>query len=71
LTPQEKRKQTLIKRLGSEEAYIEYMRTIGRKGGKVGGMTGFALDTELARKAGRIGGLNGKGKTKPRKAKDE
>ena len=40
-----------------EEKYgKDFWSKIGRKGGKAGGMKGFALNPELAREAGRKGG---------------
>ena len=44
-----------------EDFYIR----IGRKGGKVGGLKGFALNPELAKMAGRKGGkISKRGKSK-------
>jgi len=34
MTPQEKRKATIIERHGSWEAYLQYQRELGSKGGK-------------------------------------
>lgn len=34
----------------------DFYKIIGSKGGKVGGLKGFALDRERAREAGRKGG---------------
>lgn len=43
----------------------DFYSRIGRKGGKVCGVKGFALNVELAKKAGRKGGLISKrGKSK-------
>lgn len=38
----EKWHDTILKKLGSEEAIVEYFRTMGRKGGKNGHTGGFA-----------------------------
>lgn len=58
MTPQEKRKQTLINKFGSEEAYLEYMRGLGSKGGKnvAPEHRYFSTHKESARKAGSLGG---------------
>lgn len=56
--------ETMRKRMG-EEAYREFVKERGRKGGIKTGMKGFAIDRELARRAGRIGG------SVSRKKKDE
>ena len=43
----------------------DFYSRIGRKGGKVCGVKGFALNIELAKEAGRKGGLKSKrGKSK-------
>lgn len=47
--------QTMIKKLGSEEAWRAHMAEIGAKGGKLGKTGGFH-DRELAKRAGSIGG---------------
>lgn len=51
-----KMEQTYIKKFGSVEAYRQYLKDRGSKGGKVKGQKGFALNRELAREAGRRGG---------------
>lgn len=51
-----KMEQTYIKKFGSAEAYRQYLKDRGSKGGKVRGQKGFALNRELAREAGRRGG---------------
>lgn len=55
-------RQTMIKKLGSEEAVSEFARRIGRKGGVNGRgpdyKGGFAADPERARTAGAKGGKN-------------
>lgn len=48
-----KRRQTLIERYGSEEAYLQYMRDKGRKGGKAQVQKGFSMNRELASRVGR------------------
>lgn len=50
-----KMKQTMIARYGVE-GYHKKMQEIGRKGGKVCGKKGFALNIDNARKAGASGG---------------
>jgi len=48
-----KRRATLIERYGSEQAYLEYMRDKGRKGGVVKVQKGFSMNRELASKMGK------------------
>ena len=56
MTKEEKRKQTIINRYGSWEAYIETLRTAGSRGGKLRKTpTGFALSKEHAKQAGKKG----------------
>lgn len=77
---------TMLKKLGSEEAIVEYFRTIGRKGGSVPGEKGFASFTVgrdgmtgwqrshiAGRKGGRISRRTGvkNGEGKKRKEEDE
>lgn len=46
----------------------DWYARIGRKGGSVGGLKGFAINTNLAKEAGRKGGLKSKrGKSKRNK----
>lgn len=57
-------RDTMLKKLGSEEAIIEYFRTIGRKGGSVPGEKGFASftvgrDGLTGRQRSRIAGYRG------------
>jgi len=49
---------TMIKKHGTEEAWKEYMGSLGKKGGAngVGSNKGFAANPELARTAGALGG---------------
>ena len=48
----------------------DFYKRIGSKGGKKGGMKGFALNPELAKIAGRKGGLLSKrGKAKKHESK--
>lgn len=56
MSPKEKRRQTMIKKFGSEEAYLEHMKAIAIKGGSNGHKGGFAGNPELAREAGKKGG---------------
>lgn len=50
-------KETMIKKLGSEEAYYEYFRTIGKMGGKAQVPKGFAkMPKAQVRKAAIKGG---------------
>jgi len=56
LTQGEKLRRSMIKRLGSEEAYSEWMFNRSSKGGKAKVPKGFAINRELAGTAGRIGG---------------
>ena len=51
-----KMKRTMIEKYGGQEGYHKRMQEIGRKGGKVKGVKGFALDPERAITAGRKGG---------------
>lgn len=66
MKPSEKRKQTIINRYGSWEAYIETQKANGRKYGKLRKTpTGFAMSREHAISAGKKGlevrwGKNGK-----------
>lgn len=63
-----KYRETMIKKYGSYEKFVESMREVGRKGGsKLGVKKGFALDRERAVEAGRKGGTNGRGISKVRK----
>lgn len=55
-TRTEKFRETMIRKHGSYEAYLEYQRSISSKGGKVRVPKGFATNRELAREAGRKGG---------------
>lgn len=48
--------QTYIKKFGSLEAYKEFIRERGAKGGKKKVKKGFATNREVAREAGRKGG---------------
>lgn len=58
-----RRRATMIARHGSEDAYLSYMRKIGRFGGQIGNTGGFASEVttsglsgrELARVAGKLG----------------
>lgn len=53
----EKRRQTMIKKFGSEEAYIAFMKKLGSKGGSEGGRGGFAMmPKHEVRKHARAGG---------------
>lgn len=59
-------KETMIKKLGSEEAYRAYLRKLGAKGGKnskppVDHPTRFDNNRDLASKAGVISGKVRKG----------
>jgi len=49
-------KQTMINRLGSEEAYLAYMKQISSKGGKNSTYRGFRDKKDLAKSAGSAGG---------------
>lgn len=51
-----KTRETMVKKLGGEEAAREFYRRIGRKGGQFCGAKGFALNPEKARLAGAKGG---------------
>lgn len=48
--------ETMVKKHGSYEAWCEWMRNNGRKGGEKSTGGGFAVNRELAREAGRKGG---------------
>lgn len=48
-------KQTMISRLGSEEAYKQFLRDIASKGGKNSTYRGFRDKEGLAKKAGSAG----------------
>lgn len=64
----EKRRQTLIQKFGSVEAYQQWQREQAAKGGvKAGGQTStnFKNNRELAARAGRIGGRKSKRKPAP------
>lgn len=57
LTQGEKLHRTMVAKFGSEEAYKQYLRDRGRKGGAHKVPKGFAvLGREHASKAGTIGG---------------
>lgn len=49
-------KQTMIDKLGSEEAYKQFLRDIASKGGKNSTYRGFRDKKDLAKKAGSAGG---------------
>lgn len=51
-----KRRETMIRKHGSEEAYLAHMREIAGFGGSQGHTGGFAANRELAREAGAKGG---------------
>lgn len=51
-----KMEQTYIKKFGSLEAYKEFIRQRGSKGGSKKVPKGFAVNREVAREAGRKGG---------------
>jgi hypothetical protein len=51
MTPQEKRKATIIKKYGSWELYLETQRKSGSKGGKLSTYRGFRDKPGLAKKA--------------------
>lgn len=61
-TPEGRQKvrQTMIAKYGSEELYLEFMRSIAAKGGKLREKEDrpFYKDRELARRAGAIGRKN-------------
>lgn len=59
----QKVRETNIKKHGSEEAWLAFMRENAAKGGKISRGGGFA-DRELAARAGRIGGRISKRKSK-------
>lgn len=82
----EKWHDTMLKKLGSEEAIVEYFRTMGRKGGSVPGEKGFGSFTvgrdgmtgyQRARVAGARGGKRSRrtgvhnGEGKKRREEDE
>lgn len=52
-----KLRQTMIKKYGSEAAWKEQMRLIGKRGGSVKTFKGFAMDIERASEAGKKGGV--------------
>ena len=53
----EKWRQTMLKRFNGDELKLtEHLSTIGRRGGQIKGVKGFAADHDLARRAGSIGG---------------
>lgn len=54
-----KTKETMIKKLGSEEAYKDWMKSNASKGGKagVGNPRGFALNHDLAVAAAKKAGM--------------
>lgn len=54
----EKYKQTMLERFGSQEAINEHFRKMGAKGGINGHTGGFAANKELAKVAGAKGGKN-------------
>jgi len=61
MTQAEKLHTTMVARLGSEEAYAQYIRDRGAKGGRkkafeLKSPKGFAANKELARTAGAKGG---------------
>lgn len=50
-------RRTMIRKHGSEEAWKDYLRVIGGKGGSKRGDKGFALmDKDKVRAAGALGG---------------
>ena len=51
-----KARKTQIEKYGSEAAYLEFMRSIGVKGGQRGHTGGFYTNRALARIAGAKGG---------------
>lgn len=51
-----KMREACIRHYGSEKAWKDHLRTIGRKGGQNGHTGGFASSRALAIKAGRKGG---------------
>lgn len=55
-TPQEKRRDTLIKRLGGVKEYEEFMKANGSKGGKRGTGHEFAHGLRDPVKTGSLGG---------------
>lgn len=52
-----KLRATMIKKFGSEEAWMDYIKERGRKGGSAKVSKGFGKNPDLAREAGRRGGL--------------
>ena len=65
--PNTKWKETMIKKFGSEEAMLEWVRSNGARGGKISKGGGFGskkigkdglTGRERAKKAGSIGGRN-------------
>lgn len=54
---QQKYRQTMASKFGSEEEMRAYYRTIAAKGGRNGHTGGFAANPELAAAAGRKGGF--------------
>lgn len=53
---QERYRQTMIEKFGSDEARKEYYREIAAKGGRNGHTGGFASNPDKARVAGKKGG---------------
>lgn len=53
---QQKYRETMTSKFGSEEARKNYYREIGARGGRNGHTGGFANNSEKAREAGRKGG---------------
>lgn len=47
----------MIKKFGSEEAWMDYVKERGRKGGSAKVSKGFSKNPDLAREAGKKGGL--------------
>ena len=52
-----KLRATMIKKFGSEEAWMDYVKERGRRGGSAKVSKGFGKNPELAREAGRLGGM--------------
>lgn len=64
-----KARETQIKKYGSEAAYLEFMSSIGAKGGKRGHTGGFYTNRALARIAGAKGGrISRRGPAKAKEA---
>ena len=59
-TQGDKLRETMVKKHGSHDAWLEYLRNNGKKGGSKLKEGPFSYNRELASKAGKKGGENSK-----------